>query len=125
MIKRLFRFILCIEKMESNGPKTRWASFLMDDDKSKGLSDDEIQERLNSGYYNAFNQPMYSKLKRAQQEQDDYISNPPEVEEGVVECHKCGSRRVFSFSIQTRAPDEPMSTKAHCMECKSKWVQNS
>lgn len=103
--------------MESSRSRSNWKSFLL----STGSSEDEKRLRNND----VFNHTMFDKLRKARQEQDDYISNPPEVEEGVVECHRCGSRRVFSVSIQTRAPDEPMSTKAHCLECKNKWVQNS
>ena len=55
------------------------------------------------------------------EEQNDFIENPFEVEEGVLEC-KCGSKRVFSYTRQTRSCDEPVTTFAHCMACKSKWT---
>jgi DNA-directed RNA polymerase subunit M/transcription elongation factor TFIIS len=54
-------------------------------------------------------------------EQDNFIISPFEVEEGVLEC-KCGSKRVYSYSKQSRSADEPMSTYAQCMSCKNKWV---
>lgn len=54
-------------------------------------------------------------------EQDDFIQHPFQVEEGVLEC-KCGSRKVFSFSKQTRSADEPMTTYAECVTCNSKWT---
>jgi DNA-directed RNA polymerase subunit M/transcription elongation factor TFIIS len=63
----------------------------------------------------------FSKLKQSQNEQDDYILNPFEAVEGVVECNKCGSSKVYSVSVQTRAADEPMTTMAQCTICKSKW----
>ena len=53
-------------------------------------------------------------------EQDDFIQNPFQVEEGVIDC-RCGSKRVFSYSKQCRSADEPMTTYAHCVECNSKW----
>lgn len=53
-------------------------------------------------------------------EQDDFIQNPFQVEEGVIDC-RCGSKRVFSYSKQSRSADEPMTTYAHCVECNSKW----
>jgi DNA-directed RNA polymerase subunit M/transcription elongation factor TFIIS len=53
-------------------------------------------------------------------EQDDFIEHPFQVEEGVLEC-KCGSRKVFSYSKQTRSADEPMTTYAECVNCGSKW----
>lgn len=66
----------------------------------------------------------FSNIKQSQQEQDDYILNPFEVEEGVVECKKCGSFKVFSVSVQTRAADEPMTTMAQCIVCNAKWSYN-
>ena len=63
---------------------------------------------------------QYASLLRVQNEQNDFIENPFEVEEGVIEC-KCGSKRVFSYSKQTRGADEPMTTFAQCMSCKKSW----
>jgi DNA-directed RNA polymerase subunit M/transcription elongation factor TFIIS len=68
--------------------------------------------------------PSFSDVKQSQQEQDDYILNPFEAEEGVVECKKCGSSKVYSLSVQTRAADEPMTTMAQCTICKTRWSYN-
>ena len=54
-------------------------------------------------------------------EQDNFIVNPFEVEDGVLEC-KCGSKRVYSYAKQTRGGDEMTTTFAECMQCKKKWV---
>lgn len=59
-----------------------------------------------------------------QQEHDDYLLNPFEVEEGVVQCPRCQSFKVYSYSIQLRAADEPMTTMAECTQCKLAWSQN-
>jgi DNA-directed RNA polymerase subunit M/transcription elongation factor TFIIS len=56
-----------------------------------------------------------------EEEQDNFIIKPFEIEEGVLEC-KCGSKRVYSYSKQSRSADEPMSTYAECMSCKKKWT---
>lgn len=66
----------------------------------------------------------FCNIKQNQQEQDGYILNPFEAEEGVVECKKCGSSKVYSVSVQTRAADEPMTTMAQCTVCKTKWSYN-
>lgn len=66
----------------------------------------------------------FGDIRKSQQEQDDYILNPFEAEEGVVECKKCGSLKVYSVSVQTRAADEPMTTMAQCTLCKTKWSYN-
>ena len=54
-------------------------------------------------------------------EQDAFIIQPFEIIEGIVDC-KCGSKRVYSFSKQTRSGDESITTFNECLVCKSKWV---
>jgi DNA-directed RNA polymerase subunit M/transcription elongation factor TFIIS len=71
-----------------------------------------------------WNHRHFQKHKKIQQEQDDYILNPFEVEEGVVQCPKCKSFKVFSVAVQTRSADEPTTTMAQCTQCKYKWSQN-
>jgi DNA-directed RNA polymerase subunit M/transcription elongation factor TFIIS len=72
-----------------------------------------------------WNHATFKTFKRIQQEQDDYILNPFEAEEGVVQCKKCKSWKVYSISVQTRAADEPMTTVSQCTVCKTKWSQNA
>lgn len=66
--------------------------------------------------------PEFNDIIFKQQEQDDFIVNPFEVEEGVLTCPKCSKSRTFSYSKQTRSADEPMTTFATCMNCKHKWT---
>jgi len=62
-------------------------------------------------------------------EQNDFIQNPFEVEEGVFQCKAinpatgkiCGSKRVFSYTKQDRSSDEGASVYAQCVACKTKW----
>lgn len=63
----------------------------------------------------------YVDVKHRIEEQDDFIINPFEVEEGVTKCH-CGSERVFTYSKQERGGDEPMTTHAKCVVCKAQWA---
>lgn len=102
---------------------SRWVSAQIQADYESGTPLEKITERLETNGYK-FNHPSFSELRKRTREQDDYISNPPDVVEGVVECGKCGSKKVFSVSIQTRAADEPMSTRAYCTVCKYRWTQN-
>ena len=53
-------------------------------------------------------------------EQDNFIIQPFEIVEGLTEC-KCGSKRVYSFTKQTRGGDEISTTFNECLSCKSKW----
>ena len=71
----------------------------------------------NLGWKNNF----YDEIIKDEVEQDNFIENPFEIEEGVLEC-ECGSKRVFSYQKQSRSADEPMSTYATCVSCKNKWV---
>ena len=66
--------------------------------------------------------PEFDDIIFKQKEQDDFIVNPFEVEEGVLTCPKCSKSRTFSYSKQTRSADEPMTTFATCMNCKHKWT---
>lgn len=65
---------------------------------------------------------IYDDHKIRQNEEDDFIENPFQVEEGVLECYKCGSKRTISYTKQTRSADEPASVIATCINCKNKWV---
>jgi DNA-directed RNA polymerase subunit M/transcription elongation factor TFIIS len=67
---------------------------------------------------------IFEASKQSQEDHDCYTSNPFEAEEGVVECIKCSSTKVYSVSVQTRASDESMTTMAQCTLCKTKWSYN-
>ena len=82
----------------------------------------DIKKRLVGWEHNTF-----KSIKHRIAEHDDFIINPFEVVEGVTQCKHsingvfCGSWRVFTYQLQVRSADEPMSTFAQCMKCKSKW----
>lgn len=80
-----------------------------------------ILESIKGGK-NGWNHPDFDETRFRQQEQDEFIINPFEVEEGVLKCGKCGNSRTFSYTKQTRSADEPMTTFATCMTCKHKWT---
>lgn len=61
--------------------------------------------------------PNFRLICREFQEEDDFIQNPPAVEEGVMECVKCSSKRTFSFSKQTRRSDESATVFIRCSNC--------
>lgn len=69
-----------------------------------------------------WNHPDFDDTRFRQQEQDDFIVNPFEVEEGVLKCGKCGHSRTFSYTKQTRSCDEGTTVFASCMTCKNKWI---
>lgn len=69
-----------------------------------------------------WNHCCFDSVRNALQEQDEFTLNPFEITEGALQCNKCQSRRVFSYSKQTRSCDEPMTTFAQCAVCKAKWT---
>ena len=66
--------------------------------------------------------PMYDNVRQKLEEHDDYLVNPFEVSEGVVECKKCGSKKTYSCQRQCRGSDEPMTTFSKCVNCGNEWT---
>jgi len=70
-----------------------------------------------------WNNESFKQIKYNEEEENNFIIKPFEIEEGVLQC-KCGSKRVFSFQKQTRGADEPSTTFAECAQCKKSWIYN-
>ncbi|MGL5961574.1 MAG: zinc ribbon domain-containing protein [Cetobacterium sp.] len=100
-----------------------WKSFRTQDEEDFEIPDEYVKNIILQNKL-GWNHKQFQKHKKVQQEQDDYILNPFEVEEGVVQCPKCKSFKVFSVAVQTRSADEPTTTMAQCTQCKYKWSQN-
>ncbi len=66
----------------------------------------------------------HRQLKDNQRMRDEYITSPVDVEEGVMQCNKCGSMRTFSSQKQVRSGDEGFSTFCACANCGAKWRIN-
>ena len=89
------------------------------EDLSNGISLKKILNDIKNDNLN-WNHLFFTSMINDELEQDNFIENPFEIEEGVLEC-KCGSKRVFSYQKQSRSADEPMSTYANCVACGNKW----
>ena len=63
----------------------------------------------------------YDSIRARREEQEEFLVNPFHVEEGVMECGKCKSKRVISYSKQTRGADEPASVFCTCTKCGNQW----
>jgi hypothetical protein len=72
---------------------------------------------------NVWKLPVFEKLMAIEKEFDTYQITPYEVEDGVLQCKKCGSHRVFSTSKQVRSGDESTSVFAKCVICNCSWAQ--
>lgn len=68
-----------------------------------------------------WNHPTFQTYKKMCKEQDEFMLNPFEIEEGVLECGKCKSKKTFSFTKQTRSADEGTTVFAQCAQCGHKW----
>lgn len=65
----------------------------------------------------AYDHEQYYNIKQTFREEEDFIMNPPIIEEGVISCKKCKSKRTFSFNKQTRSSDEAVTVFVRCVDC--------
>lgn len=65
----------------------------------------------------------FDKFKK---EEEDFINflEYSNVEDGMFECMKCKSKKIFTTSKQTRRSDESTTVFALCSKCKNKWIVN-
>lgn len=71
-----------------------------------------------------WNDSLFDHCRDVQEEEINYITNPFEVEEGIIDC-SCGSSRTISYAKQTRGSDEATSVIVTCIECKRTWMINN
>ena len=71
-----------------------------------------------------WNHPCFDKYNK-DIEEEDHLDDEMEIEEGVLECHKCGSFRTISYQRQTRSADEGSTTFARCVQCSHSWRFNN
>jgi DNA-directed RNA polymerase subunit M/transcription elongation factor TFIIS len=69
--------------------------------------------------------PTFDNERKKVEEENDFMVCPYEISEGVLECGKCGCKKIFSFSKQTRSMDEPTTVFGLCSECGHKWHEGS
>jgi DNA-directed RNA polymerase subunit M/transcription elongation factor TFIIS len=73
---------------------------------------------------NLYTSSVYEPFRKEQQDKDDFVTNPFSVEEGVMQCTKCGSKKTYSTQRQVRSADEGFTTFCYCMNCSAKWRIN-
>jgi DNA-directed RNA polymerase subunit M/transcription elongation factor TFIIS len=107
---------------EEEIPKVIYRLF---DIKNQNFQKDELMKHiLNIIDENMFDIPIYEKEKSEMTERDEFISNPFTVEEGVMQCNKCGSKKTYSQSKQVRSADEGFTTFCMCSNCGAIWRIN-
>ena len=80
----------------------------------------EILQTLKKGKY-IWNSDTFENIKYSIEEQDNFIVKPFEIDEGVMECTKCGSKKTYSYTKQTRGGDEATTVFAICSNCNARW----
>lgn len=83
----------------------------------------EVNEKLKNGKI-GWNSEQFEEERKKQEEKDEFLTNPFNVEEGVSKCEKCGSNKTYSVSKQVRSADEGFSTFCLCLKCGAKWRNN-
>jgi DNA-directed RNA polymerase subunit M/transcription elongation factor TFIIS len=73
-------------------------------------------ENLGNGLV-LWDHPNLRTVREGFQEQDAFIEQPPEIDEGIIQCKRCKSNRTFSFSKQTRRGDESTTVFVRCSKC--------
>ena len=68
-----------------------------------------------------FEHSKFEEIRRSIKEQEDFLTNPIQVEDGVIECKKCHSFKTFSYSKQTRASDEGTTVFVTCGMCRHQF----
>jgi len=69
------------------------------------------------GHRYGYDHPDMSSIHESFQEEEDFLFRSPDISEGVIECHRCGSKKTLSFSKQTRRADESATVFVSCFEC--------
>lgn len=80
----------------------------------------EIFKDIKSGNL-GWNNTLYQDFRKTQEEQDEFLDKPMDLEEGVNKCGKCGSKKTFSYTKQIRRADEGTTVFCMCSECGNRW----
>jgi len=63
----------------------------------------------------------YNTFKKKIEEYDLFLEKPFEIEDGVIQCNRCGSKQTYSYTKQTRSGDEATTVFSICSKCNAKW----
>lgn len=66
----------------------------------------------------------FDAVKTEIHEEEEFIKNPFEVEEGAMECRHCKSLKTYSYQKQVRSADEGFTTFVFCFNCKERYREN-
>ena len=111
-------FIKNIMKIDENIRDSIFYEICMD--LKNSIKQKDVLDKIKNKKYN-WNVDVFKPIKNALEEKENFIVCPFEVAEGALECNKCGSKKTFSYSKQTRSGDESTTVFATCVECRASW----
>ena len=111
-------FIKNIMKIDENIRDNIFYEVCMD--LKNSIKQKDVLDKIKNKKYN-WNVDVFKPIKNALEEKENFIVCPFEVAEGALECNKCGSKKTFSYSKQTRSGDESTTVFATCVECRASW----
>ena len=68
-----------------------------------------------------FDSNEFSTQRFKEYKQFKYLTESVQVCEGIHTCSKCKSKKTYSYQLQTRSSDEPMTNFVTCAQCGNKW----
>lgn len=72
-----------------------------------------------------WNHPVFLEFKIKLDEEDKFVENPVmDIEEGIIQCNKCKSKRTYSYQKQIRSSDEGFTLFVTCANCNASWREN-
>lgn len=87
---------------------------------------DEICALLDQNKFNnldktGFNSECFEKYKK---EEDIYLKflDCDTMEDSILQCKNCFSRKIYTVSKQVRRADEPETVFAKCLKCNKNWI---
>ena len=81
---------------------------------------EDVQKILKEKQF-MFSHKDFTDIHNLVREQEEFLNNPVQVEECLIESHRCKSHKTFSYAKQTRASDEGTTVFVTCAECKHQF----
>ena len=60
----------------------------------------------------------FEYIRRIFEEEENFLCHPPDIDEGVIACSRCGSNKTYSFTKQVRRADESATVFVRCSKCR-------
>ncbi len=68
-----------------------------------------------------YDHDSFSNIRDIVLEEEQFIIQPPELSEGILECKFCKSKKTLSYEKQTRSSDEQSTIFVRCLDCKKSF----